>query len=157
MPQFDCLVNYFLRHFISPRAILVPMWRFNSHRAQRLAAAVGILLGLACAVVHAAQEKAVLEVAPTLADLGPGWTTNIVAYLLDPLSKPSEIDYQHDVRDSALLEYQRDLMSRTSRSGCGMLLYGRGNLVMNSGLYRVHIQRWSNRRALHNAWVGYKM
>ena len=157
MPQFDCLVNYFLRHFHSPRAILGPMWPFNCQRVPRFAATVGILLGLACAVVRAAPEKAVLEVAPTLADLGSGWTTNIVAYLLDPLSHPSEIDYQHGVHDSPLLEYQRDLMSKTSRSGCGMLLYGRGNLVMNSGLYRVHIQRWSNRRALHNAWVGYKM
>ena len=105
----------------------------------------------------APQEKAVLDVAPTLQELGSGWTTNIVAYLLDPLSNPPEIDYHGDVRDSPLLEYQRDLMAKTSRTGCGMLLYGRSNLVMNSGLYRVHIQRWSNHRALHNAWVGYKM
>ena len=103
------------------------------------------------------EEKAVLSVTPNLVELGDGWTTNIIAYLLDPRSQPSEIDYQGDPKKSLLLMYQRDMMKTNNRTGCAMVLYGYGNLVMNGGLYRVFIQRWSDSRSLHNAWVKWKM
>lgn len=104
-----------------------------------------------------AEPQAILRLAPTPAELGPGWTTNVVAYLIDPLSEPPEIDYRGDPKTSLPLVYQRSQMDTNHRTGCGLLLYGRGDLVHNSGLYRVHIQRWQDRRALHNAWVGWKM
>jgi hypothetical protein len=101
--------------------------------------------------------KAILEVVPGLSALGAGWTTNVVAYLLDPCSRPSEIDYRGNVGASLELGVQREIMKTNDRTGCGLVFYGRGDLVMNSGLYRVYIQRWINRRSLHNSWVGWKM
>ena len=104
-----------------------------------------------------ALEKAILDVAPSVSELGAGWTTNLVAYLLDPRSHPSEIDYRGDAESSPELGAQREVMKTNGRTGCGLVLYGHGNLIMNSGLYRVYIQRWSNRRSLHNHWVDWKM
>lgn len=116
------------------------------------------LLGCCCLLgAEDASERAILEVIPTVRELGKGWTTNIVAYLLDPRSRPSEIDYRVDVQTSLLLDYQRSVMRTNHRTGCCMVLFGRGDLVNNSGLFRVFIQRWDNRRSLHNGWVGYKM
>ena len=123
---------------------------------KRLCLILWVLL-LDFAPTQAAAEKAVLEIAPSLSELGEGWTTNVVAYLLDPSSRPPEIDFQNDVTSSPLLEAQRQAMKGNERTGCGLLLYGRGDLIMNSGLYRVFVQRWSNTRALHNAWVDWKM
>lgn len=122
----------------------------------------GWLLPLFLALALQAQspgqsEKAVLEVAPSLGDLGAGWTTNVIAYLIDPKSQPSEVDYRTDPKTSLLLHYQRSVMATNNRTGCGLILYGRGDLVQNSGLYRVFIQRWNSTRALHNSWVNYKM
>jgi hypothetical protein len=103
------------------------------------------------------EPVAILAVTPSPEELGHGWTTNVVAYLLDPKSQPPEIDYRTDPKTSLLLEYQRSVMLTNNRTGCGLILYGRGNLVMNIGLYRVYIQRWDNTRSLHNSWVGWKM
>jgi hypothetical protein len=105
----------------------------------------------------AADAKAVLDVAPSLAELGEGWTTNLVAFLIDPLSEPSEIDSRGDAKLSIELAGQREAMKTNGRTGCGMILYGRGDLVMNKGLYRVCVQRWSEIRPLHNIWVTWKM
>ncbi len=102
-------------------------------------------------------EKPVTAIVPTLGELGPGWTTNVTAYLVDPRSTPSEIDYQMDAATSVMLSMQRQAMLTNSRTGCGMVLFGRGDLVMNSGLFRVYIQRWKDTRSLHNEWVGWKM
>jgi hypothetical protein len=110
---------------------------------------------MACA--QGAEEKAILEVVPSLAELGEGWTTNVVAYLIDPRSHPSEIDYQCDAKASPRLAEQREAMKTNCRTGCGMVFYGRGGLVMNGGLYRVTVQRWSQIRPLHNTWVAWKM
>jgi hypothetical protein len=109
------------------------------------------------ATLAVAEEKAILSVMPTLAELGDGWTTNLVAYLIDPRSSPPEIDYQGNPATSPRLDSQRLEMRVNGRTGCGLLFYGRGNLTMNSGLYRVYIQRWNDRRALHNDWVTWKM
>jgi hypothetical protein len=107
--------------------------------------------------LHTPEEKAILDVAPSVSELGAGWTTNLVAYLLDPRSCPSEIDYHGDPASSPELGAQREVMKTNGRTGCGLVLYGHGNLIMNSGLYRVYIQRWNNRRSLHNCWVDWKM
>lgn len=103
------------------------------------------------------EEKAVLEVVPTVVELGNGWTTNLVTYLIDPKSNPSEIDHKGDPATSAEIRDQREDMKTNGRTGCAMILYGRTNLVMNRGLFRVCIQRWNNTRSLHNAWAGWKM
>jgi hypothetical protein len=116
---------------------------------------IAFLACLGCA--DAAQEKAVLEVVPSLAELGEGWTTNIVAYLLDPRSQPPEIDFKSEPAKSLRLTEQREAMKTNKRTGCGLILYGRGDLVMNRGLYRVYIQRWADSRSLHNSWVDFKM
>jgi hypothetical protein len=81
----------------------------------------------------------------------------VIAYLLDPRSHPSEIDYKGNVESSLLLGVQREVMKSNDRSGCALMFYGHGDLVMNRGLYRVYIQRWSSRRSLHNSWVRWKM
>ena len=57
-----------------------------------------------------AEEKPILEIAPTLAELGAGWTTNIVAYLLDPLSKPAVIAYRGNSESDRLLDHLRTTM-----------------------------------------------
>ena len=119
------------------------------------------ICGLACLLwagdLRGAEDKPLLEVAPTLAELGSGWTTNFVAYLLDPRSQPSEIDFQGNPATSARLEAQRLEMKTNGRTGCGLFIYGRGDVIMNSGLFRVYVQRWAQTRALHNHWVDWKM
>jgi hypothetical protein len=107
--------------------------------------------------LRAAEEKAVLEIVPTLSELGEGWTTNVVAYLLDPKSHPSEIDYRGKAETSPALFVQREEMKTNHRTGCALVLFGHGDLVENSGLQRVFIQRWDTRRSLHNEWVRWKM
>ena len=122
---------------------------------------ISLLVWIASLLVAVAapppEPVAILAVTPSLDELGRGWTTNVVAYLLDPKSQPSEIDYRSDPKTSLLLEYQRSVMLTNNRTGCALILYGRGNLIMNIGLYRVYIQRWDNTRTLHNSWVGWKM
>jgi hypothetical protein len=117
-----------------------------------------LLIGLIWAAsAQAAAEKAVLDVVPSLSEAGPAWTTNVMAYLLDPRSHPSEIDYRHDTKTSPMLALQRENMKKDGRNGFGIVLYGRGNMIMHQGLYRVYIYRWDNERALHNRWVDWKM
>jgi hypothetical protein len=115
---------------------------------------LSLLLGL---IEPSGAEKPVLAVLPSAAEVADGASTNLVAYLLDPLSQPSEIDHRQDARSSLLLEAQRAAMLTNGRTGCALVLYGRGDLTMNSGLYRVYLQRWRNTRLLHNAWVTWKM
>ncbi len=112
---------------------------------------------LSGARVRGAGAKPILDVTPALSDLGPGWTTNFVAYLLDSRSEPSEIDYQSNPATSSRLEAQRLEMKTNGRTGCALLIYGRGDLIMNRGLCRVYVQRWAESRALHNHWVDWKM
>jgi hypothetical protein len=117
-----------------------------------------LLLSLLLALGEpSAAEKPVLAVIPSAAEVGDGASTNLIAYLLDPLSQPSEIDHRQDARSSLLLEAQRAAMLTNGRTGCALVLYGRGDLTMNSGLFRVYVQRWRSPRSLHNAWVTWKM
>jgi hypothetical protein len=104
----------------------------------------------------AVEERPILEIAPTLAELGPEWTTNQIAYLLDARSHPSEVDL-YDRTPSPVLEFHRAQMKKDGRTGYATIHYGRGNLVMNRGLYRVYIQRWSDKWTLQNRWIEWKM
>lgn len=108
------------------------------------------------APVQAAETTGVLNVAPTLIELGDGWTTNLVACVLDPQSTPSEFDNFNGER-SRLLEFYREQMKKDGRTGYATLLYTRSDAVTNRALYRVYIQRWQNTRLLHNRWVEWKM
>ncbi len=139
-------------------------WRGSSLlllRALRRGQGLGVwsifLLTFALRSVAALSEKPILTVAPSLGDLGEGWTTNLVAYLIDPKSAPSEIDYRTAVDLSVSLNTQREAMKTNGRTGCALVFYGHGDLISNSGLYRVYIQRWKDVRSLHNAWVQFKM
>ena len=79
-----------------------------------------VLVGLVQA--QGGEEKAILDVAPTLAELGEEWTTNVVAYLLDPRSRPSEIDYHRDdPKSSPVLDFHRKQMAADGRTGYGMI------------------------------------
>jgi hypothetical protein len=125
----------------------------------KVLACLNLLLALIGLVqARGAEEKAILDVAPTLAELGEGWTTNVVAYLLDPRSRPTEIDYHRDdPKSSPVLEIHRKQMAADGRTGYGMMLCGCSNTVANAGFCRVYIQRWGNTRTLHNRWVDWKM
>lgn len=113
---------------------------------------------LLCALrLSASEVKPILTVVPSLSELGPTWTTNVIAYLLDPRSHPSEIDYRHDIKTSPMLALQRANMEKDGRNAFAIVLYGRGDMTVNQGWHRVYIYRWENRRALHNRWVDWKM
>jgi hypothetical protein len=104
----------------------------------------------------AAEEKPVLDVAPTVSELGAGWTTNQVMYLLDPRSQSPEIDYLGR-NPSPVLEYHRQHMKKDGRTAYADIHYGRGNMVVNQGRYMVTIQRWGETRSLDKRWVDWKM
>ena len=64
---------------------------------------------LCSTAVLGAEAKALLEVAPSVAELGEGWTDRQVQYLIDPLSRPSKIGPEE------LLKTTRAMMARTGR------------------------------------------
>jgi hypothetical protein len=115
----------------------------------------GLLLVCFCiAPAQAAQEKAVLDVAPSLTELGEGWTTNSIVSLLDPLSRPSGIAFKKQPDVKGMTNFLRTPPKTKGQMGWGRFHYGRGDLVLNRGLYFVSIQRWSNTNALEQAWKG---
>jgi hypothetical protein len=115
-------------------------------------------LVLVCALrLGASEVKPILTVVPNLSELGPVWTTNVIAYLLDPHSQPSEIDYHYETKTSPMLALQRGNMEKDGGTAFAIVLYGRGNMTVNQGWHRVYIYRWENRHALHNRWVDWKM
>jgi hypothetical protein len=90
----------------------------------------------------AAADKSVLEIAPTLAELGNGWTTMETNHLIDPLCQPSELVKEGHPSPEKLLKSLRDMMKSTGRTGYLAMHYGYGDMVINRGGYRVSIQRW---------------
>src|SRR5262245_584238 len=64
----------------------------------------------AVSAARAVEEKPLLAVTPSAAELGGKWTTNVIAYLLDPRSQPPEIDYRGEASTSLFLAAQREVM-----------------------------------------------
>lgn len=114
------------------------------------------LLGFVAIAAPPVAERSLLELRPTLSELGPAWKTNYTAYLIDPRSDPPEITHQGNPKTDRFLQFQRERMPQDGRTGYGLFLYGTEDSSAN-GFYAVHIQRWSSARALHNRWVDLKM
>jgi hypothetical protein len=114
---------------------------------------------------QAGEPKGILEVLPAVTELGQGWTTNLVTYLYDRYSRPSEISYGEDPGNSRFLHWLRTSLQKDNssadclagRTGYCLAHYGLGDLVFNSGEYQICVMRWSDRRSLHNSWVDWKM
>ena len=117
------------------------------------------------ASARADEPKGILDVMPTVAELGGDWTTNLVTYLVDPCSRPSEISYGEDPGSNRFLAWLRAGLREdhapdhclAHRTAYGLAHYGQGNLVFNSGEYQLCVMRWRDPRSLHNAWVEWKM
>ena len=101
-----------------------------------------------------AREKAILEVVPSLAELGDGWTTNAVVSLLDPLSRPWQIEGQTGGKGQT--NFLRTTPKTQNPMGWGRFCFGRGDMVLNRGAYFVSIQRWGETNALDKAWKGWE-
>jgi hypothetical protein len=115
-----------------------------------------LLACILCSWVAAAQpaaERSVLEVVPTLAELGSGWTTNTLLSLLDPRSRPPAASSGKPLKSAT------NTVRRTRRpghqTGWIRLEYGRGDMLLNKGAYFVSVQRWANTNALNQAWQGW--
>jgi hypothetical protein len=95
-----------------------------------------------------AVDKAVLELAPTMAELGNGWTTNQLILVIDPLGKPPEEVSPRHPDPEKLLKLHRQMMESSGRTGYLRIHYGHGDLVVNRGAYHVYLQRWANAEVL---------
>lgn len=92
--------------------------------------------------IHAAERRPLLEVAPTVAELGEGWKAHRMIFLIDPLSQPSEIGSED------LLKTMSKMMADTGREAyLGMAI---GHRAMTNHECRVNIQRWPSAEALTN-------
>jgi hypothetical protein len=114
-----------------------------------------VLCGLVCwfglTGVRAAGPKAILDLAPSLTELGEGWTTNLVVSLLDPLSSlPDKRGKPSSTRPS--IPGLKRTGKPTTGMGWGRFHYGRGDLEVNGGGYFVSIQRWTNTNTLDRVW-----
>jgi hypothetical protein len=117
----------------------------------------GLLFVCLClAPAQAAQEKAILDVAPSLTELGAGWTTNSIVTLLDPLSHPSGVAFKKQPDAKVMTNFLQTPLKTKGQMGWGRFHYGRGDMVLNGGLYFVSLQRWGNTNALEKAWKGWK-
>jgi hypothetical protein len=107
---------------------------------------------------EAASERAVLEVAPSLGELGAGWTTNSIVALLDAKSQAPGTSSKRtaDPKGKQTATLLRDTGGAKGQMGWVRMEYGRGDLVLNRGAYFVSIQRWGNTNALEKAWSGWK-
>lgn len=119
----------------------------KGHRMKRSAFGAVLLLSWAT-VAHSASDKSVLDIAPTLAELGNGWTTNQIVYLIDPRCEPPERTYPGHPDPKSLLDYLRQMMESSGRTGYLRMQYGFGDLTINHGGYHVFLQRWVSPEAL---------
>jgi hypothetical protein len=106
-----------------------------------------LLLSWATAV-HSASDRSVLDIAPTLAELSNGWTTNRIVYLIDPRCEPPEQVYPGHPNPKSLLDYHRQMMKSSGRTGYLRMHYGFGDLTVNRGGYHVYLQRWVDSNSL---------
>jgi hypothetical protein len=118
---------------------------------------VWILASCVClSRMDGAEVKPVLDVAPTLAELGEGWTTNVIISVLDTQAQPAGAVSKRQVESRGMTNRVRATGKKAGRMGWVRIEYGRGDLVLNSGAYFVSIQRWANTNALEKAWRGWR-
>lgn len=111
------------------------------------------ILGSWVAAAQPAAEKSVLEVVPTLAELGSGWTTNALLSLLDPRSSPPAASAGKAFKSAT--NTVRRAKRPSHQTGWIRMEYGRGDMLLNKGAYFVSIQRWASTNALAHAWQGW--
>jgi hypothetical protein len=123
--------------------------RSTKARRMKASAFFGVaLLLLWTTPARSASDKAVLDIAPTLAELGNGWTTNQIVFCIDPRSEPPEQVYPWHPDPKSLLNYLRQMMQFSGRTGCLRMHYGFGDLTVNQGAYHVYLQRWESPETL---------
>jgi hypothetical protein len=78
----------------SPAPAAVPELRrsaqFKTPHLMKILHLLAIALLWSLNLAQGAEDKPLLDLVPTLAELGEGWTSNNVAYWIDPLCHPSE-------------------------------------------------------------------
>jgi hypothetical protein len=67
------------------------MLKYNRIMRTTLALITGLLTVVGLEVTGAEQQPCISQIAPTITQLGSGWTSNRVAVLVDPLCSPGEI------------------------------------------------------------------
>lgn len=123
-------------------------------------AAVGCLFFQSLAL--GGERQGILEILPPPTEVGKGWTTNLVTYLLDSLSRPSELAYGEDPKTSRFLTWLRTSLSGghstnsclAGRTGYCLAHYGRGDLKTLD--YEVCVMSWREERSLNDAWGCWK-
>jgi hypothetical protein len=99
------------------------------------------------------EQKAILELAPSLTELGGGWVTNQVIYLLDPRSHPAELVGPEIANSDQFMEEQRDRLKGSGRTGWGRLRYRHRAETGGDGEHLVYVERWEKIEALGNKWA----
>jgi hypothetical protein len=110
--------------------------------------------------VFGADRVGILDILPSIQDLGKEWTTNSVVVLVDPYSRPAEISNGM----GALLDWARKGVSQheqtggclEGRTGYCLVLYGCGDSYRNNLEYEVCAQAWSERQSLDGHWTYWK-
>lgn len=106
-----------------------------------LALITGTLLGVSCA--SAAQPISIDQIAPSLAQLGNGWTSNHVVVLVDQLSPTNQICNE----DKGWLQAAHNVVGKRGREAYIVLRYAYGS---NSTL--VWITRCSDAQSIGDDW-----
>jgi hypothetical protein len=101
------------------------------------------------------EEKSVLDLAPTLSELGDGWTTNRVLALVDPQRTTAGVSSQKPATVKGTTNSVRTTRKARASTGWVRMEYGKGDLLLNQGAYFVSIQRWTSTNALEQAWNGW--
>ena len=95
--------------------------------------------------VQKLENKAVLDIAPTLKELGKGWNSNYIVFVIDPMGKPTEQVAANNPNPKGLLEELHRMMKKTGRTSYLRMHYLHET---NPVPFQVHIQRWGDPEAM---------
>ncbi len=118
-----------------------------------------VLLFAACvwlAQAAAGEQRPVLDMAPSIAELGADWTTNTVISVLDPPRPSSGTNSKADLTQKKATSASRKAKQATGQTAWVRIEYSRRDTILNPETYYVSIQRWSNTNALDKVWTGWK-
>ena len=115
---------------------------FPGETIMRTCVQLSACLFLSCVSMPGAESKSLLDVAPTVAELGEGWKLGTTTLLIDPLSRPAEIG------PAELIKVTREMMKRTGREA--YLRIALGHSAMTNHECQVYLQRWPSTDALNN-------
>jgi hypothetical protein len=139
-----------LRFQIEHDGLAVPEHHRSTKDLMKAWAICAALLLSWATAAHSASDKSVLDIAPTLAELGSDWTTNQIVYLIDPRCQPPEQVYPGHPEPIKHLDHHRQMMKSSGRTGYLRMHYGCGDLTVNRGGYHVYLQRWENPEMLNS-------